>query len=183
MGARCAQNKGRKQFSPAGFKELPNQGNPLGYAYPTWLMKYSSGFLPRCAALAGVAVLSLGSLHAQFLLNFDASQLGNPDYSPTNLWATFSSNALNASISGTSISLVSNLTPGSNPMTQSFSISDIMGAGGITVNGATSVSAYISYGTNTGFNNASSTPSPVAMSTRYTNFEFSYNPPARPRRT
>ncbi len=139
-------------------------------------MNHSSGFLQRCGALSAAALLTITSLHAQFLLNFDASQLGNPDYSPTNLWVTFSGNALNASISGTSISLVSNLTPGSNPMTQSFSISDIMGAGGITVNSATSVSAYISYGTNTGFNNASSTPSPVTMDTRYTNFEFSYNP-------
>lgn len=118
-------------------------------------------------------------------LNFDASQLGNPDYDTSNLWVTFSGAMLDASytLSGTSyaLSLSSGTTTGTmgglagNAMTQSISIADIVAAGGITVSGATSVSAYISYGSNAGFNNSSSTPSPVAMATRFTNFEFTYD--------
>lgn len=140
-------------------------------------MNNAFGFLQRCGALIATALVTLTSLQAQsFNLTFDASQLNNPDYNNSNLWVTFSGAALDATFSGSSVLLTSGTTGAGNAMTQSFALSDIVSAGGFTINSATSVSAYISYGSNVGFDLAANTPSPVTTSTRFTNFEFSYNP-------
>ncbi len=133
----------------------------------------------------GVAVFALanGLLKAQTPLDltFDASQLGNPDYNNNNLYVTFSGQELSATLGSTDITLINNKVPStSSLLTQSFSLAQIEAAGGLTINSAQSVVAYISYGSDTDFNLATIAPSPVTEPTRFSNFEFTYNPSSNP---
>ncbi len=130
-------------------------------------------------ALTGMAMMTSGSLRAQTLdLDFDMSQLGGTNYDASNVFVTFSGNAFTATLGGTTLSLTANQTPSGNDLTQSISLATIAADGGIQISNANSMTAYISYGSTAGFNNAATPPSTIDDTglARYSVFEFTFAP-------
>jgi len=141
-------------------------------------MKIARGCGSFLVLLATLVMAPLGTSFAQMNLTFDYSNLANPDYNGDNIFVTFSAADSNLVFSGTSgvssILFNSGTLSNGNVTSQSFTLNQLA-SGTLTVNSATSLIGYISYGTSTGFASGTTAPSPFTTTTRYSNFEFTYS--------
>lgn len=125
-----------------------------------------------CAlAIAPQALVAASSLN----LTFDASLLGNPDLDTSNIYVTLAGSEGSFTYGTEAITFSGGLSNG-YATSLSYSLADIL-ANGLSVSSATSMTAYISYGSSAGFSQLASGTSPNFQSTsltRFSQFEFSY---------
>jgi hypothetical protein len=126
--------------------------------------------------VAGTTLLpGAGRVSAQTLnLTFDYSQLANPAYSGSNLYVTFQANSGSMSVNGDLYTFNTGTVNGSSLLTKSYAMSDLTSSS-VSITNVTSMIGYISYGSSSGFNNATAAPDPFSTPTRYSNFELTYN--------
>lgn len=138
-------------------------------------------------AIVGILlVLGLCDLQAGMGLTFDWSQLGNPTLDADNVYVTFAGQssdmliggALNETINfnANAISYTINGTPTNFGTSKSYTLNQII-SNGLTINTATSITAFISYGSRSGFGMLVAGQNPDFHSQslgRYSQFEFTY---------
>jgi hypothetical protein len=108
-------------------------------------------------------------------LTFDYSQLANPAYSGSNLYVTFQANSGNLTVNGDLYTFnTGTINNTSQIMTQSYSLESLSSLS-ISTSSVTSLIGYISYGSSVGFSSGTAAPDPFTATTRYSNFELTYN--------
>ena len=117
-----------------------------------------------------------GKVAAQTLnITFDYSQLANPAYSGSNLYVTFQANSGVLNVNGDVYSFnTGTINNTSQVMTQSYALGSL-NANSISATSVTSLIGYVSYGSSAGFSSATAAPDPFTATTRYSNFELTYN--------
>lgn len=141
-------------------------------------MKFHAARLFRRSVLLAAGFLLAAALpaRAQFVLNFTDNDTAN--FAPADVFVTFQGGIV-GSLGSESItygtSVVNNATV-TDTTSQSFSLQDIMNAGGFNITSATSTQVYVSYGSDSGFANQTAAPSPFTEpTTRYDNIELTTN--------
>lgn len=140
----------------------------------------------RIFALALLSILGWHDLRASMSLTFDWSQLGNPSLDADNIYVTFAGQssdmliggALNEAINfnANAISYTINGTPTNFGTSKSYTLNQVI-TNGLTINTATSITAFLSYGSNAGFGMLGAGQNPDFHSPslgRYSQFEFTY---------
>ncbi len=129
------------------------------------------------AIVFALGVLSSGveRMSAQTLnVTFDYSQLANPAYSGSNLYVTFQANSGTLTVNGDVHTFNNGTANASTILTQSYALNTLTNTS-ISISNVTSLIGYISYGSSSGFSSGTAAPSPFTATTRYSNFELTYN--------